>query len=104
MKKRNLFNELMQGVQEMELAREGKLTIRSFTVNKDQVPEMTPEELINLRHRLHVSRAVFAHYLRTSVRTLEGWEQGRAKPNPQATLLIRLVEKYPETVDRLAAI
>ncbi|MHA7833067.1 MAG: helix-turn-helix domain-containing protein, partial [Algiphilus sp.] len=34
----------------------------------------------------------------------ENWEQGRAKPNQQAALLIRLVEKYPDTVKRLAAI
>lgn len=42
--------------------------------------------------------------LRTNLRTLENWEQGRAKPNAQAALLIRLVEKYPDTVECLAAI
>ena len=30
--------------------------------------------------------------LRTNVRTLENWEQGRAKPNAQAALLINLVK------------
>ena len=43
-------------------------------------------------------------YLRTNPRTLENWEQGRAKPNAQAALLIRLVEKFPDTVDRLAVV
>jgi putative transcriptional regulator len=47
---------------------------------------------------------VFARYLRTNPRTLENWEQGRAKPNAQAALLIRLVERYPDTVERLAAV
>jgi putative transcriptional regulator len=42
--------------------------------------------------------------LRTNPRTLENWEQGRAKPNAQAALLIRLVERYPDTVDRLASV
>jgi len=51
-----------------------------------------------------MSRPVFAMYLRTNVRTLENWEQGRAKPNAQATTLIRLVQKYPETVEHLAAL
>ncbi len=50
------------------------------------------------------SRALFAAYLRTNVRTLENWEQGRAKPNAQAALLINLVKRYPDTFDRLAAI
>ena len=46
----------------------------------------------------------FAVYLRTNVRTLENWEQGRAKPNAQAALLINLVKRFPDTVQRLAAI
>ncbi len=65
---------------------------------------MTAEELIRLRERLHVSRTVFARYLRTNPRTVEGWEQGRTRPNAQAVLLIKLVEKYPETVEHLATI
>ena len=51
-----------------------------------------------------LSRALFAVYLRTNVRTLENWEQGRAKPNAQAALLINLVKHYPDTVERLASI
>jgi putative transcriptional regulator len=43
-------------------------------------------------------------YLRTNVRTLENWEQGRAKPNAQAALLIRMVQRFPDTVRRLAEI
>jgi len=53
---------------------------------------------------LQLSRPVLAHYLRTNPRTLENWEQGRAKPNAQAALLIRLVERYPDTVERLAEV
>jgi putative transcriptional regulator len=55
-----------------------------------------------MRERLNMSRALFAVYLRTNVRTLENWEQGRARPNAQAALLIYLVKKYPDTVKRLA--
>lgn len=67
-------------------------------------PEVTAEELIALRERLHLSRPVLARYLRTNPRTLENWEQGRARPNAQAALLIRLVERYPDTVERLATV
>jgi len=38
------------------------------------------------------------------VRTLENWEQGRARPNAQAALLIKLVRNYPETVQHRATI
>ena len=51
-----------------------------------------------------MSRALFAAYLRINARTLENWEQGRAKPNALAALLINLVKQYPDTVQRLAAI
>ena len=51
-----------------------------------------------------MSRALFAVYLRTNVRTLENWEQGRAKPNAQAALLINLVKLFPDTVERLAVV
>lgn len=67
-------------------------------------PTVTPQELIRMREELKISRALFAVYLRTNVRTLENWEQGRAKPNAQAALLINLVKQYPDTVERLAAI
>jgi putative transcriptional regulator len=57
-----------------------------------------------VREDLKISRALFAVYLRTNVRTLENREQGRAKPNAQAALLINLVKRYPDTVQRLATI
>lgn len=67
-------------------------------------PDIAAAELLALRERLRLSRPVFASYLRTNPRTLENWEQGRAKPNAQAALLIRLVEKFPDTVQRLALV
>ena len=35
---------------------------------------------------------------------LENWEQGRAKPNAQAVLLIRMVTQFPDMVQRLEAV
>lgn len=59
---------------------------------------------MTLLDNLGLSHAVFARYLRTNPRTLENWEQGRAKPNAQAALIMRMVEKFPDTVQRLAAV
>ena len=104
MKKRNLFAEIAEGFDALADARAGKRTLRTHEVQAKPAPEVTANELMALRERLHLSRTVFAGYLRTNPRTLENWEQGRAKPNAQAALLIRLVEKYPDTVKRLAAV
>jgi len=104
MKKRNLFNELMQGLDDLAAESNGKLTLRQHVVEFNPAPNVTADELLALRERLHLSRPVFARCLRTNPRTLENWEQGRVKPNAQAALLIRLVEKFPDTVQRLAAV
>lgn len=104
MKKRNLYAELSEGIDALSSAREGKQTLRTHKLEVNPAPDVTAEEVLALRQRLRLSRQVFAHYLRTNPRTLENWEQGRAKPNAQAALLIRLVEKFPDTVERLAAV
>lgn len=104
MKKRNLFAELAEDFDALDNERTGKQTLRTHTMEIPPVPEVTAAELVALRERLHLSRPVFANYLRTNPRTLENWEQGRAKPNAQAALLIRLVEKFPDTVERLALV
>ncbi len=102
--KRNLFAEMAEGMSALAEARTGKRTLRTHAVKYRPAPEISPRELVRLRERLNLSRAVFAAYLRTNVRTLENWEQGRARPNAQAALLINLVTRYPDTVERLATI
>ncbi|MDR1229301.1 MAG: hypothetical protein LBK55_09880 [Azoarcus sp.] len=104
MKKRNLFAEIAEGFDALSNARADKRTLRTHAVEINPAPEVAANELLALRERLHLSRPVFARYLRTNPRTLENWEQGRAKPNAQAALLIRLVEKFPDTVERLATV
>lgn len=102
--KRDLFGELKEGVAALADARHGKRTLRTHSIEYKPAPSLTPQELIRVREDLKLSRALFAVYLRTNVRTLENWEQGRAKPNAQAALLINLVKHYPDTVQRLANI
>ena len=101
---RSLFDELREGMAALAESRKGKRTLRTHTVPYKPMPKVTPKELRRVRQGLKCSRALFAGYLRTNVRTLENWEQGRAKPNAQAVLLIHLVKQYPDTVDRLASI
>jgi putative transcriptional regulator len=102
--KRDLFAELSEGMTALAEERQGKRTLRTHAVEFKPAPQVSPRELVRVREHLKISRGVFAAYLRTNVRTLENWEQGRAKPNAQAALLISLVKRYPDTVERLAAI
>ena len=103
-KKRNLFDELVEGCDALADQRAGKRTLRTHAVKPRPVPEIRADKLTKVREDMKLSRSLFARYLRINVRTLENWEQGRAKPNAQAALLIRLVQRYPDTVRRLAEI
>ena len=103
-KKRNLFDELNEGFDALEAQRAGKRTLRTHMVKVKPAPKITARELAKIRKDMNLSRGLFAGYLRTNVRTLENSEQGRATPNAQAALLIRLVQRFPDTVRRLAEI
>lgn len=99
--KKRLFNEIMEAVEDINQWREGKLTLKTYTVEKNSMPEVTPEIIKDTREMLNLSRPVFAHELHVSPRTLEKWEQGRSKPNDQAATLIMMVRKFPDTLQRL---
>jgi putative transcriptional regulator len=101
MAKRKIFDELMEGVVAMKSHREGKLTLRHYKVVTAPLPRVDSKLIRDTRRRLHCSRAVFARKLRINERTLEKWEQGRARPNPQAAALVLLVRRYPDTLERL---
>ena len=103
-KKCDIFGELVEGFDALKSQREGKLALRTFKAENRPAPTISAEEVVSARERLHLSRPVFASYLRTNPRTLENWEQGRAKPNAQAALLIRMVAQYPDMVKRLEAV
>lgn len=101
MSKRNLFAELTQGIEELERFKGGKLTLKSYKVPSRTEFDVTADIIRDTRERLNLSRGVFAHKLRVSPRTLEKWEQGRAKPNKQASALILLTREYPDMLEKL---
>jgi putative transcriptional regulator len=101
MAKRHVFGDLMEGVTAMKKRREGKITLRSYKIDPAPLPKVDSKLIRDTRKKLRCSRAVFARKLRINERTLEKWEQGRAKPNPQAAALVLLVRKYPDTLERL---
>jgi putative transcriptional regulator len=99
--KRNLFAELMEGVDAMKAQREGKLTLRTHAVAVPEIKESPGAEFfVAARERFNVSRAVWANMLRVSPRTVEKWEQG-GQVSPLAATFVELVTRYPDTIERL---
>lgn len=104
MSERNIFNELMEGMEAYRLHQEGKITLKTVTVEKAAPVSISPEEIRAIREGLNLSQAVFARKLRMSVRTYQGWEQGKTHPNPQAALLLKMVAQSPQTFNSIAAV
>jgi putative transcriptional regulator len=102
--KRSLFRELMSGVQAMREHREGRVTLRTHEVEPITVPPIDSAFVRETREGLNMSRQVFAFKIGVNPRTLERWEQGRSKPNEQAAVLIWLVRRYPDTLERLESL
>lgn len=102
--KRNLFEELEQGIEEINTYKSGKITLRTHSVEMKPHQKVDAELIRDTREQLHMSRNVFALKLRVCSRTLEKWEQGTTVPNEQAAALILMVRKYPDTLKRLEEI
>jgi len=98
---RNVFAELMEGVDAMKTHREGKLTLRTHKLPVPNVEEAPGAEyFVAVREKFNVSRTVWANMLRVSPRTVEKWEQG-GQASPLAATFVELVSQYPDTIERL---
>jgi len=96
--------ELTSGVEAMRGHREGRITLRTHTVEPLTLPPVDPAFVRQTREAMRMSRQVFAFRIGVNPRTLERWEQGRSKPNEQAAALLWLVRKFPDTLRRLESI
>ena len=71
-----------------------QVTMRQFDrLCLPTVPPLKPEQIKRIRERSHVSQAVFAALLNTSVSTVQKWEIGQKRPTGTALKLLHLVQK-----------
>lgn len=71
-----------------------QVTLREF--DRLGVPPVKPlcsEDIRKIRETSHVSQAVFAALLNTSVSTVQTWEMGQKRPTGTALKLLHLVQK-----------
>ncbi len=58
-----------------------------------RVPPLSAQQIKALRKELHVSQAVFATILNTSVSTVQKWEVGEKKPSGPSLKLLNIIER-----------
>ncbi|MCG8018503.1 MAG: helix-turn-helix domain-containing protein [Candidatus Thiodiazotropha sp. 'RUGA'] len=86
---KEMFEELLESVQEMdEIVKGKKKASRSF--------DFPDPEVKAIREKIGVSQEKFAFLLGVSKRTVENWEQGCRHPTGAARSLLRIVEADPE--------
>ena len=68
------FDDLMEGLNAYKDFTQGKITLWTETLEKSEPAHISVEEVKAICKKLNFSQAVFAHKLRTSVRTCQGWQ------------------------------
>lgn len=61
---------------------------------------LRPSEIRALRDRLGMSQAEFAEAFYLNVRTLQNWELGRIKPSGAAAILLWLIDRIPNQIQK----
>lgn len=80
--KRDLAAELLQSVREMKA---GQVNVVSSPV-------------IEARKKTGLSQSQFAALIGVSIRTLQGWEQGRKQPSGAARTLLAIASTNPKAI------
>jgi putative transcriptional regulator len=104
-KKRNIGDEIIQGLEEALKHSEGKITLKTTTIEiPDLPPPVSKVEISRIRLKvLNMSQAAFAAYLGVSPAVIQSWEQGQKKPSGAARRLLQVVARNPEVLFKAAA-
>jgi putative transcriptional regulator len=95
--KRNIGEELVQGMQEAVDYMRGKKK-RAIT-HKVEIPDTI--DVKSIRKNLKLSRPAFADRFGFSSRTIQHWEQGDRRPQGAARVLLVLLQRAPKTVEEI---
>jgi len=79
---RDIGAELLQSIQEMRAGR----------------TQVVHSPAAEARHKTGLSQSQFAALLGVSVRTLQGWEQGRKQPSGSARTLLAIARTNPQAL------
>ncbi|PCI37835.1 MAG: transcriptional regulator [Rhodospirillaceae bacterium] len=97
-KRTQLGNEVEEALNEVLAHVQGEVDLPCRIVD-----DPTAERIRALRKRLKLSRQKFADRFGLDVRALQDWEQGRRVPDRSARVLLTVIDREPEAVERALA-
>jgi putative transcriptional regulator len=86
---------LLEGLREAVAWKRGELALE--TINIDPMP---PVRVKAIRKAVAKSTREFERRFGVPAATMENWEQGRRKPDPTARVLLTVIEREPQAVER----
>ncbi len=89
-----LFDDLKEGLREMNVYKKGKITLRSEIIEIPAPPtKYKPKDVKRIRKKGDYSQSVFACILNVSVKTVQSWESGERVPCHAALRLLEIIDK-----------
>jgi putative transcriptional regulator len=95
MSKRDIGQEILEGIREIKAHKAGKKALRVHALKAPASPKV-------IRQRLKLSQSAFAGLMGVNLRTVQDWEQGRRRPSGPAIALLRIAEQKPEVFLQLS--
>ena len=95
MSKRDIGQEILEGIRDVKAYKAGTKVLRVRTLSAPASPK-------TIRTKFKLSQSAFAGLMGVSLRTVQDWEQGRRKPSGPALALLRIAEQKPEVFMQLS--
>ena len=93
------FNKIMAGIADAKAYAAGDK--RRGVEHLVRVP--ADVDMLAIRRRFNLSQAKFAERFGLDLRAIQEWEQGRRTPDRSTRILLTVIEKEPEAVERALA-
>lgn len=92
------FDKIAAGLRDAAAIERGEADPSTYRVH---VPEVVDVKAI--RAKLKLSQAAFAERFGFSVASVQDWEQNRRSPETSARILLKVIDREPEAVQRALA-
>ncbi len=90
--------EILEALAEVAAFKRGDVTLEMR-----EIDPMPPERIRSIRRAAAKSARDFERKFHVPARTLEGWEQGRRKPDLTARILLTVIERDADAVAKALA-
>ncbi len=91
----NVYEGIMQGLEEAIAYNQGKITARTKTISVSPLPEYDAHAIKSIRKAMGMTQALFAGVMGVSTKTVEAWESGKNIPNGSAKRILSIFQADP---------